>query len=162
MEKKYKSLKDFPTHNKNPFIKDLFIKESTKINKIQDTNLKITTPSGEVKGKVVYASETNIDRTPFVKLFEYDFLARIGSAGIEVFVYICKYMLKYSDDKIFILPDDVLSRTKYNSLTPVYRGLCELVKENVLARTSSTNIFWINPSILYKGERWRLNDYKNG
>ena len=157
MEKKYKTLKDFPTYVKNPFLKDLFIKESTKISKIQDTNLKITTPSGEVKGKVVYAQETNIDRTPFIKLFEYDFLTRIGTPGIEVFVYICKYILKYSDDKIFILPDDILSRTRYNTLSPIYKGLSALVEEKVLARTSSTNIFWINPSIIYKGERWRLN-----
>ena len=157
MEKKCKSLKDYPTHINNPFLKDLFIKESTKITKIQDTDLRITSPSGEVKGSVVYASETNIDRTPFIKLFEYDFLTRIGSPGIEMFVYICKYILKYSDDKIFILPDDALSRTKYNTLSPIYKGLSALVEEKVLARTSSINIFWVNPSVIYKGERWRLN-----
>lgn len=151
-------LTDFEIHRKNPFIKDLFIKESTKVTKIQDTDLRITDSSGHVKGKVVYAKEHNVDRTPFVKMFEFEFLNDIGKSGVAMFVFIANHAIKYGQDKIIILVDDVISRTEYNSPTPIYKGIAALVQVKVLARTASPNIFWLNPAILYKGERWHLNN----
>ena len=146
-------LTDFPTYRKNPFLTELFLKESTRLTKIQDTNLNITDSTGDIKGKVVYAKEHNVDRTPFVKLFEFDFLLNIGKSGLTMFVYLGNHGIKYGREQVIILMEDVISRTTYNSESSIYKGLAALVKSKVLARTSSPNIFWLNPAIAYKGER---------
>lgn len=143
--------------NKNPFLEDLFIKESTKINKIGDTNLRIVDETGkEVEGNVVYAKEHNVDRTPFVKLFDTTFLLTLGKSGITMFHYMVKHLIKYNQDYVVIYIDDVLSRTTYNAPKSAYKGINELINAKVLAKTTNQGMYWINPAILYKGERWYL------
>lgn len=150
-------LTDFPTFRRNPFLNNLFIKESSKITKLKDTDLTITDNFGKVVDKVVLAKEHNIDRTPFVKMFEFDFLFDLDKSGAVVFAFICKRCIRYGNDQVVIFVEDVLSSTKYNSTAPIYRGIAALIKAKVIARTHSPNIFWLNPAIVYKGERWYLN-----
>jgi len=151
-----KAIKDYPIHKTNPFLVGMFIQESTKIVKIQDTDFHITDSQGNNKGKVVYAKEHNIDRTPFIKLFEFDFLLHVDRAGIVVFVFICKHGIRYGNDQVVIIIDEVLSHTEYNTASPIYKGIAALIEHNVLARTASNQIYFINPAVAYKGERWYL------
>lgn len=145
------------TYKTNPFIKTLFIKESTKIKKIANSDLKIIDSTGKkIEDNIVYAKEHNVDRTPFVKLFNTKFLLKLGSTGIALFDYICNHAIRYNTDYIVLYNDDILSRTKYNSIKSIYKGINELINAKLLAKSNTPNIYWINPAIIYKGERWYL------
>ena len=90
-------------------------------------------------------------------MFEIDFLSEIGTGGIVVFQHICKHSIRYGNDTIIIIIEDIMSRTKYNSAVPIYKGIAALIEHKVLARTASLSVYWLNPAIIYKGERWYLN-----
>jgi hypothetical protein len=144
-------------YKSNPFIENLFIKESTKLTKISNSKLSITDSEGkEVEKNIVYAKEHNVDRTPFIKLFSTKFLPHLKKAGIIVFDYLCTIAIKYNTDYVILFPDDIVSRTGYKSKKSIYNGINELIDVNVIAKSDKPNIYWLNPSIIYKGERWYL------
>ena len=51
---------------------------------------------------------------------------------------------------------ECLAYTKYNSKTMVYRGLAELVNGGIIARGKNDNVYFINPLIIWNGDRARF------
>ena len=54
---------------------------------------------------------------------------------------------------IIFSQEDCLEYTKYSSKATVYKGLAELVKSEIIARGPADNLWFINPLIMFNGDR---------
>lgn len=61
--------------------------------------------------------------------------------------------MKPKNDMIMFILEDCLEYTKYTSKGTVYRGLAELVKAEIIARGINENLWFINPLIVFNGDR---------
>lgn len=145
---------DFQTYTENPFTPR--IKDGTKLSKITDASnvFLVNEQLEKIDAKIVYAEESQIDRTPFTKVYEHDFsfLLELDSSGIKLFVYITKYLMKFNQDTIYLYIDDFIDKTS-NSKSTYYRGLINLLEANILAKSNKPLIYYINVNKLFRGER---------
>ncbi|KAB4315905.1 MFS transporter [Bacteroides thetaiotaomicron] len=98
--------------------------------------------------------QIEVDEEQFAKLYLNNFAAffDLSQAAIRVFGYIMTCMKPKNDMIMFIL-EDCLEYTKYTSKGTVYRGLAELVKAEIIARGINENLWFINPLIVFNGDR---------
>lgn len=159
-------LTDFPANVENPFLKQA-VQEVDKhiVHKWRNTagsdqkaiSLVIDPESGEVMGQTTFMRQIQVDEDQFTKLYLTQFRAffDLTQAGIRVFGYIMTCM-KPRKDMIYFDLQECLAYTKYNSKTMVYRGLAELVNGGIIARGKNDNVYFINPLIIWNGDRARF------
>lgn len=162
MAKNELKLSDFQRNKENPFMKQAIegienhvvkkYKSSTGSDKkavvaVADTD------TGEVF-KTSFIRQIEVDEEQFAKLYLSNFAAffDLSTAAIRVFGYIMTCMKPKNDMIMFIL-EDCLEYTKYTSKGTVYRGLAELVKAEIIARGINENLWFINPLIVFNGDR---------
>lgn len=155
-------LSDFQRNKENPFMKQAIedienhvvkkYKSSTGSDKkavvaVADTD------TGEVF-RTSFIRQIEVDEEQFAKLYLNNFAAffDLSQAAIRVFGYIMTCMKPKNDMIMFIL-EDCLEYTKYTSKGTVYRGLAELVKAEIIARGINENLWFINPLIVFNGDR---------
>ncbi|KAA3849837.1 RepA protein [Bacteroides ovatus] len=111
------------------------------------------TDTGEVF-RTSFIRQIEVDEEQFAKLYLNNFAAffDLSQAAIRVFGYIMTCMKPKNDMIMFIL-EDCLEYTKYTSKGTVYRGLAELVKAEIIARGINENLWFINPLIVFNGDR---------
>ncbi|MSL25577.1 RepA protein [Escherichia coli] len=160
--KKAVKLTDFQKNEENPFMKQAIegienhvvkkYKSSTGSDKkavvaVADTD------TGEVF-RTSFIRQIEVDEEQFAKLYLNNFAAffDLSQAAIRVFGYIMTCMKPKNDMIMFIL-EDCLEYTKYTSKGTVYRGLAELVKAEIIARGINENLWFINPLIVFNGDR---------
>ena len=160
--KKVLKLTDFQKNEENPFMKQAIegienhvvkkYKSSTGSDKkavvaVADTD------TGEVF-RTSFIRQIEVDEEQFAKLYLNNFAAffDLSQAAIRVFGYIMTCMKPKNDMIMFIL-EDCLEYTKYTSKGTVYRGLAELVKAEIIARGINENLWFINPLIVFNGDR---------
>lgn len=162
MSKNELKLSDFQRNKENPFMKQAIedienhvvkkYKSSTGSDKkavvaVADTD------TGEVF-RTSFIRQIEVDEEQFAKLYLNNFAAffDLSQAAIRVFGYIMTCMKPKNDMIMFIL-EDCLEYTKYTSKGTVYRGLAELVKAEIIARGINENLWFINPLIVFNGDR---------
>lgn len=162
MAKNELKLSDFQRNKENPFMKQAIegienhvvkkYKSSTGSDKkavvaVADTD------TGEVF-RTSFIRQIEVDEEQFAKLYLNNFAAffDLSQAAIRVFGYIMTCMKPKNDMIMFIL-EDCLEYTKYTSKGTVYRGLAELVKAEIIARGINENLWFINPLIVFNGDR---------
>ena len=162
MTKNELKLSDFQRNKENPFMKQAIedienhvvkkYKSSTGSDKkavvaVADTD------TGEVF-RTSFIRQIEVDEEQFAKLYLNNFAAffDLSQAAIRVFGYIMTCMKPKNDMIMFIL-EDCLEYTKYTSKGTVYRGLAELVKAEIIARGINENLWFINPLIVFNGDR---------
>ncbi|MCE8872381.1 MFS transporter [Bacteroides fragilis] len=162
MAKNELKLSDFQRNKENPFMKQAIedienhvvkkYKSSTGSDKkavvaVADTD------TGEVF-RTSFIRQIEVDEEQFAKLYLNSFAAffDLSQAAIRVFGYIMTCMKPKNDMIMFIL-EDCLEYTKYTSKGTVYRGLAELVKAEIIARGINENLWFINPLIVFNGDR---------
>ena len=162
MAKNELKLSDFQRNKENPFMKQAIedienhvvkkYKSSTGSDKkavvaVADTD------TGEVF-RTSFIRQIEVDEEQFAKLYLNNFAAffDLSQAAIRVFGYIMTCMKPKNDMIMFIL-EDCLEYTKYTSTGTVYRGLAELVKAEIIARGINENLWFINPLIVFNGDR---------
>jgi hypothetical protein len=154
-------------HTKNPFLEDY--KTSEAITKIKDSGLSLTDQKGKVVDdvKVVYAAETLRDREPYVKVYMNNLmiLDALNKQGTRMFIYICEHST--------IDRDDIrLNYESYRDWYTVYfnekfwksayqTALKNLLENYVICKSNLKGLFYINPSIIFKGQRWKLRSLDN-
>jgi hypothetical protein len=96
------------------------------------------------------------DATQFVKLFVggVKALGELSSAGTKVFEILYREVQKHKDKTSVLLNFSYVDQ----DVTPIseslyYRGLNELVTKEFIAPSLATNLFWINPSFMWNGDR---------
>lgn len=159
-------LSSFPQNTKNPFLKQA-IQEVDRhiVHKWKNTagsdqkaiSLVIDPDSGEIVGQTTFMRQIEVDEDKFTKLYLTQFQAffDLTTAGIRVFGYVMTCM-KPKNDMIYFDRDECMEYTKYKSVESVYRGLTELLMAGIIARAKNDNFYFINPLIIWNGDRARF------
>jgi hypothetical protein len=146
---------DFPENQENPFIPNLLIKRGKKNIIIAKSDKAIMSRgTGEIEEDTLFiGTKKDLDKDQFVKIFHSHLQAifDLSKAALKIFSYIAS-VTEFGDRIIFHL-EDCKKYTGYNSKETIYRALAELLRADIIARTDSSNLFYINPQIFYKGDR---------
>ena len=159
-------LSSFPQNTKNPFLKQAILEVDRHIvHKWKNTagsdqkaiSLVIDPDSGEIVGQTTFMRQIEVDEDKFTKLYLTQFQAffDLTTAGIRVFGYVMTCM-KPKNDMIYFDRDECMEYTKYKSVESVYRGLTELLMAGIIARAKNDNFYFINPLIIWNGDRARF------
>lgn len=95
-----------------------------------------------------------VDEAEFAKIYlsQITTLNDLSTAGIRVLTYIMTKM-KPNVTEILLNREECMEVSKYKSLKPIYKGLAELVAANIIARGWTDNLYFINPLIIFNGNR---------
>ena len=145
-------------HDNNPFLLELkgkmFLQPRANAIIAKGQNI-IDTSTGEIINESVLIGRRKIvDKSQFAKLYasEIGILYDLSKTAQNIFLYLTKIM-DYDNKAYFSYVKD-LEKVGYKSKGTVYKGLRELVKNNIIAPSSMTNVYWLNPTIVCKGERF--------
>ena len=156
----------FPQNTKNPFLKQAILEVDRHIvHKWKNTagsdqkaiSLVIDPDSGEIVGQTTFMRQIEVDEDKFTKLYltQFQVFFDLTTAGIRVFGYVMTCM-KPKNDMIYFDRDECMEYTKYKSVESVYRGLTELLMAGIIARAKNDNFYFINPLIIWNGDRARF------
>lgn len=101
-----------------------------------------------------------MDNASFVKLFKgnYDMLKGLSSAGFNFFFYMTEFLLEKNHYFIYVDVDKVAEKMGYKTRKSVYDALIELLNLDILRKKTGEGFFWVNPSVVFRGDRtWVLN-----
>lgn len=152
-------------HRSNPFLDQLVITKKKKQITVspmgKDDNVLVNRNTGEISGTHVVTYK-QVDDAEFIKLFG----ANVGltfdltSAGIKAFnvlIWSVQYMGMGKDEvplDSLTLEDYLISnKDKKLSMATFKRGITDLVKANIIARTFRKGTFFINPNFAFNGDR---------
>jgi len=158
-----RKLSVFKKHDKNPFIEKAIDEINGQIVKQYKTAtgmdkravlMAMDPKTGEALGHTTFIRQVEVDEDKFAKLYLSQFAVfwELGKQAIRVFGYIMTKMVKGQDTVLFFM-HECLQYTGYGSKKPIYQGLADLVKAEIIARTEYDNIYFINPLVVFNGNR---------
>lgn len=124
----------------------------------------IVNQEGEVKGGIEHSIVRMVDDTQFVKVFA-DGIAGIydlKSGGGKVFRYLFEQIQERPNvDRIYLYFMDAVEEPWAISKTVFFRGMAELLEKGFIARSESPNMFFLNPAMIWNGDRFKfINEYR--
>lgn len=162
MAKSEIKLSDFKRNEENPFMKQA-VEEVEKhiVKKYRNSTgqgqralvAAADIHTGEVF-KTSFLRQMEVDEEQFVKLYLSNFAAffDLSKAAIRVFGYFMQAMKPKNDMVVFLL-DACMEYTGYKAKDTIYRGLAELVHNEIIARGPNETLWFINPLIVFNGDR---------
>lgn len=156
-------------YEENPFVEGMEIKLGTKSVQVstlgKDDNVLVNQVTGEVTGTHVVARK-RVDKNKFVKTFA-DYMAftfdltRSGNKALRVVMWATQQYAvgkdkvdlgKYTYEEFlkFYEESDPPLVLSYPTFT---RGLAELEKAKIIAKTMRTGHYFLNPNCLFNGDR---------
>lgn len=110
--------------------------------------------SGEFEGITLFAKKQEIDKEEFAKIYvdQIKSLFGLSKSGIRVFSYFLS-ALRINKDEVYINVASVMEFCEYRQSNQVYKGLAELLSNNIIAMSSNPNIWFVNPHIMFNGNR---------
>lgn len=160
--KKPIKITDFQKNDENPFMKQAVENIENHVVKKYRSNsggdkkavvVMADTETGETF-KTSFIRQIEIDEEQFAKVYLSNFAAffDLSTAAIRVFGYILTCM-KPKNDMIIFNRKHCVEYTQYKTEKAIYKGLAELVKAEIIARGPSDNLWFINPLIVFNGDR---------
>lgn len=157
-----KKLSEFTKNNENPFLENALevinrnIVQKTKMTKNagESAILKaVDDKTGEILGHTAFIRQIEVDEDQFAKFYLNGFKAffDLKPASIKVFGFILKQLKPNKDTFDFSL-EDCIGDTEYTKQT-IYRGLTELLNNEIIARGRFEYQYFINPMIVFNGNR---------
>lgn len=157
-----KKLSEFIKNNENPFLENALevinrnIVQKTKMTKNagESAILKaVDDKTGEILGHTAFIRQIEVDEDQFAKFYLNGFKAffDLKPASIKVFGFILKQLKPNKDTFDFSL-EDCIKDTEYTKQT-IYRGLTELLNNEIIARGRFEYQYFINPMIVFNGNR---------
>jgi len=159
----YKKLTDYPQNESNPFAEKAVLEiQTTKKrqtikppkNEQGESKYWVIDDSGSKVAESVFVREMEVDDEQFAKIFLGGLLNfwHVSPRGIRVFTYILK-QLRPGKDNFYFSTDECMKFTQYKSRGLITSGLAELIGAGLIARSTDSIIYFINPSILFNGNR---------
>ncbi len=147
-------------HKKNPFVFNMSI--DTKKKKLTvDRGSEVETEEGVFTTTISQIQE--VDREEFLKIFtgQIKFYFDLTQTGFKLFFIIMGlYQKQIGGDEIYLNFETAKEEAeKYESAISkavYYRGLKELLEKKMIARSVKKYIFYINPAIIFNGDRARF------
>jgi len=148
----------------NPFLNEMIITPSKKQVKISpiglNNNVLVNQATGEVQGTHIMTYK-QVDSSEFVKLFA----ANVGltfdlkAAGVKAFnvlLWAVQYTAINRDEVVLdslVLEEFTKTHNLKLSLTVFQRGLNELERAQIIAKTKRKGFYFINPNFVFNGDR---------
>lgn len=157
---KLASLRDVPRAESNPYILELkgrmYLqpRANTIVAKGQEI---IDTTTGEViEDSVLMGRRKVVDKSQFAKLYasEVGVLFELSKPAVNVFIHLTKVM-DYENKAIFDYNREY-SKLGYKSNVPPLKGLRELLSKGIIYAHTLDGLWWLNPTIVCKGERFAM------
>ena len=155
-------------YKENPFLQDMVIPVKDRQVRLSATgksdNILINQATGEVRGTHV-TTYKRVDGQQFVKLFTTNIAMTFGlsAQGIKAFTVLMwalqnKAMAK---DEVYLdthTREDFIDAHEEDrplrlSQPTFARGLAELTKAQIIAKTLRQGVYWINPNFVFNGDR---------
>ena len=97
-----------------------------------------------------------VDNNQFIKFFDdgLRILFDLGKSDMKVFTYIMSLTMMKSD-KINFSPAECIKTTGL-SRASVVRSVINLANVEIIARTDMSNVYYINPTVFFKGDRMMI------
>lgn len=156
------SIRQAPKFEENPFIESAIKEiESNLVYKqkygTRTDEKGIVTTVDHNTGEVFQTSflrRVEVDEDKFAKLYvqQLALLNNLSNAGIRVLGYLLT-AIKPNAGEFVLHKDKCMQHCGYKTLKPVYKGLTELVNANIIARSSTEAVFFINPLVVFNGNR---------
>lgn len=158
----YKKISEFSLNKTNPFAEETLIKLSgctaTKtvlsINKDESRSVMGITKDGQsVAGAFSYLRQKLVDEEQFTKVYIENFAMffDLKKSTMKLLYYVMRQLIPNKDQFVFIL-DECKEFTGLGT-TSIYRGLAELCNKKIIARGINDCFYFINPSVLFNGNR---------
>lgn len=160
MAEELKSLKEIEGSEINPFVVELkgkmFLqpKANTIIAKGQGL---IDTNTGElISDDVLIGRRKVVDKSQFAKIYasEIGGLFSLSKAAVNVFIHLTKVM-DYDNKALFDYMKEY-EKVGYKTEVPPLKGLRELITRGIIYPHTISGVWWLNPTIVCKGERFAL------
>lgn len=155
-------LSEFEKNTENPFLKEAIQQvEKNVVKKIKTMGgtdkkaiLQAVNNEGEILGHTQFVKQIEVDEDQFAKIYLSNFSAffDLQQSSIKVFGYILT-QLKPNKDEFIFDREECMQYTEYKSDTSVFKGLTELLKNNIIARGKTDYRYFINPMIFFNGNR---------
>lgn len=150
-----KGIRDYPENEQNPFVTSLILKTKKRNIAISNSNMVLTNAeTGELDNSRLFVGMTkNVDKEHFIKIYQSQLkvLFTLTSAGVKVFGYFMNEMA--FNDRVLFDVKRAKDFTGYKSSERIFSGLAELLENEFVARTTIHNVYYVNPSIFFKGDR---------
>lgn len=160
-ERDYEVIGCYDRYEQNPFLEEAVEKiQSTTVRRTRKTGIDkshqhtVVNSDGEVEGYAQFLQIVEVDEEKFAKIYISNFAAFYGlnEAGMRVFHYIITNLKPKNDVILFNLKKCMLF-TEYKTRKSVLSGLGSLLKNGIIARTIFNDEYFINPLILFNGDR---------
>lgn len=145
-------------YQKNPFqVNTLLVrgfnKENTPIMSVETGEFVLQAVSNKAPWK---------DTEKFIKLYiaGISILPILKSGSIKVLFYIMSH-LEPKRDSIYLDLADLVAFCKLNNQS-IYKGINDLIKNKVIARSKSPGMYWLNPNMFFNGVRNKIMKYEVG
>jgi len=158
---KYKSLTKQAEFEENPFveraIEDIKIVQKTQLIRPQNNKeiqLIVNSGTGEVSGHSAFMRYVEVDEAQFAKVYLSQFAAfwELTKPAIRVFGYILT-RLKIKEDFFYFDMEDCMVYTEYTHRNNVLTGLTCLIECGIIARSTKSYKYFINPLVVFNGNR---------
>jgi hypothetical protein len=157
-----------PAHRENPFLEsgNVEIKGRRKRYTITSKTDAVVSKAGHVVAGVEHSIVRVVDDSQFVKVFA-DGVAAIydlGRPGAKVFRYLFDQVQKHPNiDRIYLYFMDATEEPWSIPKTTFFKGMAELLEKSFIARSANPNIYFLNPAMIWNGDRFRfVQEYRRG
>lgn len=162
-KKEESKVSQFQKNDENPFLnqalevidKNIVKKYKNSSQTDQKATLLAYDPNtAEVLGYTRFVRQIEVDEEQFAKLYLSNFAAffTLSQASIRVFGYILTCLRPKQDMFIFLM-EKCKEYTQYETTKPIYKGLAELLQAEIIARGPADNLWFINPMVVFNGDR---------
>lgn len=149
-------ISDFPIADEYPYFDDMCddIDENSMCiprDKIEDGSVSIKCNIREMVGKNTYIIR---DRKKFKKVYmdNIEVILGLSSTASKIMWYIIKE-LKLKSQYIEINIKACMDKSGFKTPKSVRDGVIELLNKNILYRTAYSNRYWLNPLVVFNGDR---------
>lgn len=164
------NIKSVVRYKENPFIKNMVVpigKQNVRISRLgKDDSVLVNQHTGEIHGTHVTAYR-KVDKAEFVKLFTKNIALTfdLKAAEIKAFNVLLWAMQRKAIEKDlvpldkwvldeFLLDANEIRTSKLKlSLSTFWRGLAELEKAQIVAKSIRQGMYYINPNFAFNGDR---------
>ena len=150
-------------YKENPFLDVQKIQSKKKQIVVGSSKAIVDPATGEIEGELSHiATYREVDDEEFVKFYTANIALTfdLSSAGNKVFQFLMRVMQvsAIKRDQVYlsteIVDDFVEAHNVKLSHTTYYRGIKELTEKKVVARSTKANIFFVNPHLVFNGDRY--------
>lgn len=156
-----KKMKDIELFKSNPFTQEFEIKTKKKMIKIGQGKQLVDRRTGELENVTQIVSYREVDDDEFVKFYTSNIALTfdLSPSGNKAFQLVMRVAQKEAigRDEIY-LSDEVVesfvSEFKVKlSISTFRRGLKNILESQILAKSTKTNVYYINPNLIFNGDR---------